>query len=106
MSTQGAYAIIVAGGKQHRVKVGQLFKFELMEGEPGESVEFSNVLLKSDGDKIQLGAPYISGSTVKAEIIQHGRGDKIRIFKMRRRKTYRRTQGHRQHFTEVKITQI
>ncbi len=106
MSTQGAYAIIVAGGKQHRVKVGQHCKLELMQGEPGESVEFSNVLLKSDGDKIQLGAPYIPGGVVKAEIVEHGRGDKIRIFKMRRRKTYRRTQGHRQHFTEVKITQI
>jgi len=106
VNTQSAYAIIAAGGKQHRVKVGQRCKLELMQGEPGESVELSNVLLKANGDKIQLGAPYIANSKVIAKIIQHGRGDKIRIYKMRRRKTYRRTQGHRQHFTEVEITQI
>ncbi|MCS5712507.1 50S ribosomal protein L21 [Candidatus Berkiella aquae] len=106
VSTQSGYAIIAAGGKQHRVKVGQRCKLELMQGEPGESVELSNVLLKSNGEKIELGAPYIANSKVIAKIVQHGRGDKIRIFKMRRRKTYRRTQGHRQHFTEVEITQI
>jgi large subunit ribosomal protein L21 len=106
VNTQSAYAIIAAGGKQHRVKVGQRFKFELMPGEPGESVEFGNVMLVANGENVQVGAPYLPNSKVLATIVQHGRGEKIRIFKMRRRKTYRRTQGHRQHFTEVEITQI
>lgn len=106
MSTQSTYAIVVAGGKQHRVKVGQKCRFEKVTGEPGESVELDKVLLVAQGESVELGAPYLSGSKVMAKILQHGRGEKIKIFKMRRRKGYRRTQGHRQDFTEVEITQI
>ncbi|MGD9592280.1 MAG: 50S ribosomal protein L21 [Candidatus Berkiella sp.] len=106
MSTQNAYAIIRAGGKQHRVKVGQRFKFEKIAGEPGESVELGDVLLLADGDKVQVGAPLIGNAKVTAKILSHGRGDKVTIIKMRRRKGYRRKQGHRQDFTEVEITKI
>ncbi len=104
--SQSAYAIIASGGKQHRVKVGQRYKFESIAGEPGNIVEFDQVLLVADGDKINLGAPYLANVKVQAKILQHGRGKKITIIKMRRRKTYRRQQGHRQNFTEVEITNI
>jgi large subunit ribosomal protein L21 len=104
--TQSAYAIIASGGKQHRVKVGQRYKFETLDGEPGNTVEFDKVLLVADGDKVNLGAPFLANSKVLAEIVQHGRAKKIHIIKMRRRKNYRRQQGHRQNFTEVRITSI
>lgn len=106
MSTHSAYAIISAGGKQYRVKVGQRCKIEKLEGEPGESVELDKVLLVAAGENVQVGAPYLEQTKVIAKILQHGRGDKIRIIKMRRRKGYRRTQGHRQDFTEIEITKI
>ncbi len=106
MSTQSAYAIITAGGKQHRVKVGERCKFEKLIGNPGESVEFDMVSLVANGENIQIGAPYLNGSKVIAKILSHGRGEKIIIFKMKRRKGYRRKQGHRQDFTEVEITDI
>lgn len=101
-----AYAIISAGGKQHRVKVGQRFKFEKMVGEPGDSVELGEVHLVAEGDNIQVGAPLLDGAKVMATIVSHGRGEKITIIKMRRRKGYRRKQGHRQDFTEVEITKF
>jgi large subunit ribosomal protein L21 len=104
--THSAYAVIAAGGKQHRVKVGQRCKLEKINGELGDSVELDKVLLVAQGDKVQLGAPYIKGSKVLAKILAHGRGDKVTIIKMRRRKGYRRKQGHRQSFTEVEITSI
>ena len=106
MSTHNAYAIVAAGGKQHRVKEGGRYKFEKIVGEPGETIELNQVLLLAQGDKVELGAPYLNNHKVIAKILQHGRADKIKIFKMRRRKTYRRTQGHRQYFTEVEITKI
>jgi large subunit ribosomal protein L21 len=106
VSTQNAYAIVAAGGKQHRVKVGQQCCLEKIVGEPGESVELDKVLLLAHGDSVKLGAPYVEGSKVMAKIVEQGRGEKIRIFKMRRRKGYRRTQGHRQDYTKVEITSI
>ncbi len=106
MTTHSAYAIISAGGKQHRVKVGQRCKFEKLAGEPGESVELDKVILFAAGENISMGAPYLEQTIVVAKILQHGRGEKVKIFKMRRRKGYRRTQGHRQAFTEVEITKI
>lgn len=106
MSTQNAYAIIAAGGKQHRVKVGQQCRLEKIVGEPGELVELDKVMLIAEGESVKLGAPYLDGSKVTAKIVEHGRGDKVRIFKMRRRKGYRRTQGHRQDFTKVEIISI
>lgn len=105
MSTQ-AYAIVAAGGKQHRVMVGKQYRFEKIDGELGQSIELDKVLLVANGDSVTLGAPYVAGSKVMAKIVEHGRGEKIRIFKMRRRKGYRRTQGHRQDFTKVEITSI
>ena len=106
MSTQSVYAIIATGGKQHRVKVGQKHKFELIEGNPGDSIELGEALLIGDGDNIKIGAPLLSGSKVTGKIVEHGRGDKVTIIKMRRRKGYRRKQGHRQGFTLVEITGI
>lgn len=106
MITHSAYAIVAVDGKQHRVKVGQRFRFENLAGEPGESVELGNVLLVAQGEKVQIGAPFVDGCKVTGKIVSHGRGDKVIIFKMRRRKGYRRKQGHRQGFTEVEITNI
>lgn len=106
MNTQDAYAIVAAGGKQHRVKVGQHCRFEKIVGEPGQSIELNKVLLIAEGGSVRLGAPFVAGGKVIAKILDQGRGEKIRIFKMRRRKGYRRTQGHRQAFTKVEIISI
>jgi large subunit ribosomal protein L21 len=81
-------------------------KLELIDAEPGAAIEFDQVLLVSNGDDIKVGAPVVQGGIVKAEVVTHGRGDKIRIIKFRRRKHYRKQAGHRQYFTEVKITGI
>jgi large subunit ribosomal protein L21 len=99
------YAVIESGGKQHRVKVGQSLKLESLTANPGEQVNFDKVLLVSDGASVVLGEPYVKGSVV-AEVVDHGRHKKVTIIKFRRRKHYRRKQGHRQNYTEVKITAI
>ncbi len=100
------YAVIESGGKQHRVVEGEILRLEKLESATGESIDFDKVLLVADGDDVKIGAPYVSGGTVKAEVLSHGRGDKVRIIKFKRRKHYRKQQGHRQWFTEVKITGI
>ncbi|HKK55750.1 50S ribosomal protein L21 [Marinobacter sp.] len=100
------YAVIVSGGKQHRVKEGETLKLEKLEVETGGSVEFDRVLLVADGDRVQVGAPVVVGAKVTAEVVNHGRHDKIQIIKFRRRKHSMKRQGHRQWFTEVKITGI
>lgn len=100
------YAVIQSGGKQHRVIVGETLKVELLKTELGSTLTFDDVLMVVDGDSIQIGAPVVAGATVTAEVISHGRHDKIRIVKMRRRKHYRKQQGHRQWYTELKITAI
>lgn len=100
------YAVIVSGGKQHRVKEGETLKLEKLEVETGGTVEFDKVLLVADGDQVQVGAPVVDGARVTAEVIDHGRHDKIQIIKFRRRKHSMKRQGHRQWFTEVKITGI
>ncbi len=100
------YAVIVSGGKQHRVKEGETLKLEKLEVETGGTVEFDRVLLVADGDNVQVGAPVVSGAKVTAEVVNHGRHDKIQIIKFRRRKHSMKRQGHRQWFTEVKITGI
>jgi len=100
------YAVIQSGGKQHRVIVGERLKVELLKAETGEALNFAEVLMVVDGDNIQIGAPSVAGATVTAEVLRHGRGDKIRIVKHRRRKHYHKEQGHRQWFTEIKITAI
>lgn len=100
------YAVIKSGGKQHRVTEGELLKVELIKAEKGETLTISDVLMIADGDKITLGEPLVGGATVQAEVIEHGRGKKIRIVKHRRRKHYHKEQGHRQWYTLLKITAI
>ena len=100
------YAVIVSGGKQHRVKEGETLKLEKLEVETGGSVEFDRVLLVANGDDVKVGAPVVDGAKVTAEVVSHGRHDKINIIKFRRRKHSMKRQGHRQWFTEVKITGI
>ena len=100
------YAIIRTGGKQYRVKAGEQVRVEGLEGDVGASISFGEVLMVGEGDSVKLGAPLLSGAAVKATIVSHGRGDKVKIFKMRRRKHYQKTQGHRQSYTEVRIDTI
>ena len=100
------YAVIKSGGKQYRVQEGQTLKLEKIEVPTGESIDFNEVLLVADGDDVKVGAPMLEGAKVSAEIVSHGRGDKITIIKFRRRKHSMKRQGHRQWFTEVKITGI
>ncbi|MDR9466816.1 50S ribosomal protein L21 [Marinospirillum sp.] len=100
------YAVIKTGGKQYRVQEGQTLKLEKLEVATGETLNFDEVLLVSDGENIKVGAPLVDGAKVTAEVIDHGRGDKIRIIKFRRRKHHMKRQGHRQWYTEVKITGI
>lgn len=100
------YAIIRSGGKQYRVTPGQRVKLEKLEGNAGEVVNFEEVLLVNDGENSHLGAPLLSNAKVMAEIVEHGRGKKIRIIKFRRRKHHMKHQGHRQYYTTVKVTGI
>lgn len=100
------YAVIKTGGKQYRVEEGDLLRIEKLEVGTGETLEFDEVLLVADGDNITVGQPLIAGAKVTAEVVEQGRHKKIRIVKFRRRKHYRKQQGHRQWFTEVKITGI
>ncbi len=100
------YAVIKTGGKQYRVASGAELKVESLVGEVGSTISFDEVLMVGEGEAIQIGAPFVTGASVKAEVIKHGRGDKIRIIKHRRRKHYHKEQGHRQNFTAVKITEI
>ena len=100
------YAIIKTGGKQYRVKSGEQVKVEMLPAEVGAAVSFDRVLMLGEGDGIKIGAPFVSGAQVKATVVAQGRGEKVRIFKLRRRKHYAKTQGHRQSFTEVRIDEI
>ena len=100
------YAVIKTGGKQYRVNAGERIKVEKLVAEVGDTVTLDQILMVSDGEKTTIGSPIIKGASVKATVVSHGRGDKVMIFKMRRRKHYRKTQGHRQSFTEIKIEAI
>ncbi|MBO1518049.1 MAG: 50S ribosomal protein L21 [Oceanisphaera sp.] len=100
------YAVIQSGGKQHRVAEGQVLRLEKLDVETGASVEFDKVLMVAQGEDVKVGVPYVDGSKVVAEVVTHGRGKKVKIVKFRRRKHSRKQQGHRQWFTEVKITAI
>ena len=100
------YAVIQTGGKQYRVKSGEQLKVELLAAEVGATVSFDRVLMLGEGEGVKVGAPFVSGAAVKATVLAQGRGEKIRIFKMRRRKHYAKTQGHRQGYTEVRIDEI
>ncbi|MBT3409197.1 MAG: 50S ribosomal protein L21 [Halioglobus sp.] len=100
------YAVIEAGGKQHRVIEGETLKLEKIEAATGETIEFDKVLLVGTGEDVKIGKPVVDGSKVTAEVVAHGRHKKIKIVKFNRRKHYRKETGHRQWFTEVKITGI
>lgn len=100
------YAVVVTGGKQYRVEQGEWLRVEKLEGEEGSVVSLDRVLMIADGDSIKVGAPALEGATVTAEIIGQGRGKKVDIVKFRRRKHSRKHQGHRQSYTEIKITSI
>ncbi|AFC86964.1 50S ribosomal protein L21 [Frateuria aurantia] len=101
-----SYAVIKTGGKQYRVQQGDILRIELLNAEEGASIQFDQVLMVGTGESVTVGAPLVAGATVTATIRKHGRADKIRIIKFRRRKHSRKQQGHRQHFTEVEITGI
>lgn len=100
------FAVFQSGGKQHRVTEGDVLKLEKLNAEPGEEVVFDQVLMVANGDDVTVGEPYVEGRQVKGEVLRTERGKKVRIIKFKRRKDYMRRQGHRQWFTEVKITGI
>ena len=101
-----SYAVIKTGGKQYRVQQGDVLRVELLDAEEGANVSFDQVLLVGSGDTVNVGVPTVAGATVSATVRRHGRADKIRIIKFRRRKHHKKQMGHRQHFTEVEITGI
>ena len=100
------YAVIATGGKQYKVSTGDKFKVEKLNGEIGESIELDNVLLIADGDNVQVGRPSVEKAAVVAEILKHGRAEKVIAFKRERRKNYHRKVGHRQEYTELEVKEI
>ena len=100
------YAVIKTGGKQYRVREGDTLRVEKLAAEAGAKIQFDQILMVGEGDKVTVGTPYISGSQVSATVISQGRGEKIKVVKFKRRKNYLRRNGHRQAFTEVEITNI
>lgn len=100
------YAVIKTGGKQYRVAQGQTLRVEKLPAEVGENVELDQVLMVADGDNIKIGKPVVEGGKVTATVKAHGRGEKVKIVKFRRRKHHMKTQGHRQYYTELEITGI
>ncbi|MCI0371978.1 MAG: 50S ribosomal protein L21 [candidate division NC10 bacterium] len=100
------YAVLETGGKQYRVSPGDLVKVERLGGEAGSPVRFDRVLLVAEGDRVTVGTPTVAGASVAGEVVGQGRGPKVIVFKFKRRKKYRRTQGHRQAQTTVRITEI
>lgn len=99
-------AVIETGGKQYKVAVGDKVKVEKLAAEAGEELALGRVLMVADGDNVSVGKPVVEGSSVTAKVLNHGKHDKIKVFKMKRRKGYRKTQGHRQQYTELEITAI
>jgi large subunit ribosomal protein L21 len=100
------YAVFRTGGKQFRAEPGKKIRVPILGVEPGEAVTFEEILLASDGTQIQVGEPTVDGAKVTAEVLRHGREKKIIVFKRKRRKNYRRKQGHRQGFTEIRVDEI
>ena len=100
------YAVVKTGGKQYKVAAGQKFKVEQIAADVGQEIVLDQILAVGHGADLLIGAPLVPGAAIKATIVAHGRGDKIRIFKMRRRKHYQKRQGHRQNFTELFIAEI
>jgi len=100
------YAIVKTGGKQYRVEEGQVLRVERLLGAAGESVKLGDVLFLADGDATRLGSPSVEGASVTGTVLEQGRGAKVRVFKYKKRKHYRKTRGHRQEFTAVRIDKI
>jgi large subunit ribosomal protein L21 len=100
------YAVVKTGGKQYKVAPGEKLKVEQMPADVGAQVVLDQVLLVGEGDNVRLGQPVLAGASVQATVVSHGRHDKVKIFKMRRRKHYQKHQGHRQNYTEIKIDTI
>jgi large subunit ribosomal protein L21 len=100
------YAVVKTGGKQYRVSAGEKLKIEQITADVGQEIVLDEVLLIADGEALKMGTPLVSGAKVNAKVLKHGRGDKVHIYKMRRRKHYRKSQGHRQNYTEIEILGI
>ena len=101
------YAVFKTGGKQFRAEPGTRIRIPSLDAEPGDSVTFDHILLAGDGDEtVQVGTPMVDGASVKAEVLRHGRADKVIVFKRKRRKGYRKKQGHRQNFTEIRVEEV
>ena len=100
------YAVVKTGGKQYRITPGEKLKVEQMTADVGAQVVLDQVLMVGEGENVRLGQPTVAGATVNATVVSHGRGEKVEIFKMRRRKHYQKHQGHRQNYTELKIDSI
>ena len=100
------YAVIKTGGKQFKVTEGDTIKVEKLTTEVGKAFNLNSVLTVVDGDIVTIGTPIVKGASVDATVVSHGKGDKVKIFKMNRRKGYRKSQGHRQTYTEIKIDKI
>ena len=100
------YAVIVTGGKQYKVSEGDTLFIEKLEVEEGSAVTFDQVLMVGDGEMITVGTPSVDGATVEAKVLKNGKAKKVYVFKMKRKKNYRRKKGHRQPFTKIEITKI
>ena len=100
------YAVIRTGGKQYRVAAGDKLKVEKLLADVGSEILLDQVLVVGEGEAVKVGAPLVPGAAVKATVVGHGKDDKVTIFKLRRRKHYKKSQGHRQHYTEIQITGI
>jgi large subunit ribosomal protein L21 len=100
------YAVVRTGGKQYRVSAGEKLKVEKLPADVGQEILLEEVLLVADGEALRMGTPLVAGAAVKARVLSHGRGEKLRIFKLKRRKHYRKSQGHRQNYTEIEILGI
>ena len=100
------YAVFKTGGKQYRAATGDVIKVEKIEAEKGATVELDQVLMVGEGEDVKIGAPFLDGGKVTAKIVDHGRRDKIKVIKFKRRKNYRKQMGHRQYFTQIEITGI
>ncbi len=100
------YAVIKTGGKQYRVCAGQKLKIEQIPADIGQEISLDQVLSVGEGDALKIGTPFVEGATVRATVLAQGRHDKIKVFKMRRRKHYQKHQGHRQNYTEIRIEAV
>lgn len=100
------FAVFKSGGKQFRAELGYTIQVPSLTAEPGETVTFEDVLLAADDGNVKVGAPMVAGASVKAEVLRHGRTKKVIVFKRKRRKGYRKKQGHRQGFTEIRVSEV